>query len=141
MVTTIASILLLAVPGADPEPKVGVYSYHLGKKYAVLVTQAALDKAPVWKADADDPPLSARKAMKAAGAARARLVPDTADWKWDLRSAALWEASPGRWYWEVTFVAEYPRGGVVGRAPTLRLVVLMDGTVVEPEVSEDKPKR
>lgn len=63
MATALTTILLFTLPGSGSEPVVGVYSYALGKKYAVLVTQAALDKAPTWKAEADDPPLSARKAM------------------------------------------------------------------------------
>jgi hypothetical protein len=140
MVSAITAILLVVTPASGAGVRIEINSYGLGKRYAVVVTQAALDKAPAWKAEADDPPLPARKAMKLAGATKDRLVQDTKDWVWRQASAALEESTDGRWYWLVSYEAR-PRDGLLsGVAPYLRLVVLMDGTVVKPKVSDDRPR-
>src|SRR4051794_35689991 len=51
-------------PGGQMPPggRVVLWSYWQGKCYRVTITQAALDKAPAWKDDAENPPLAARKA-------------------------------------------------------------------------------
>src|SRR5262249_52766416 len=93
--------------------------------------EGAVDKAPVWKGDADSPPVSARKAMELADRLRGRLVKDT-DLKWIRGSVALEDAGRGQWFWVVSYTS-FPGSGFTGFHPPLRLVVLMDGTVVQPE--------
>jgi len=104
-----------------------------GKQYLVTVTQRALEKAPVWKDDAENPPLSARKAIRLADQLKSKLADDTDKWKWDRETASLVEWVPGRWYWLVSYEGRPTDGIASGNMPRVQLVVLMDGTVVEPK--------
>jgi hypothetical protein len=135
----LAPLVALVVAAQNPRD-VEVYSLAFGKVYRATVTRAALDKAPLWKEDADNPPLAARKAIKLAGEAKDRLFKDTDEWEWHRESVELCDAGRGRWYWTVTYRAYYKDIVHILRLPEVKLVVLMDGTVVEPAVVEDKPK-
>src|SRR5262245_476252 len=73
-------------------------SSAFGKVYRVTATEAALKKAPAWKDDADNPPLSARKAIKLADDARPRQFKDSDEWEWRRDSVELCDAGNGRWY-------------------------------------------
>ena len=130
-------VLLLLVPMSDPGVRVTIYSDPGDKGYIVNVTQAALDKAPVWKVDADTPPIPARTAMKLAAAMKGKLVKIPDGGRWELTSMLLVDARAGQWYWQANY--EWRRNGAsTGVPPYLRLVVLMDGTVIEPEAIEYK---
>jgi len=107
-------------------------SIAFGKVYWVTATVAALDKAPVWKDDAANPPLSARKAIKLADEARGRRFKDPDEWEWRRALVELCDAGKGRWYWSVRYQAYYKGIVYFLRLPEIYLLVLMDGTVVEP---------
>lgn len=110
------------------------YSYAAGKRFAVTVTEEAVAKAPAWADDADDPPLSARKAREAADAVRVRLVPDGLGGKWTLTRLSL-VPTAGGWVWKVGYRSPADGSDLRGE---LVLTVLMNGTVVEPEVTPSK---
>jgi hypothetical protein len=135
------TLLLVVFPVAnDDRGVIEIHSYALGKHYIVAVTQKQLDKSPIWKDDAENPPLSARKAMKLTATMKDNLVKDTDRLVWKQEGASLEEAGDNRWYWLISYRASDPRPGTgsTGQPPTLRLIVLMDGTVIEPQVSKDK---
>jgi hypothetical protein len=111
-------------------------SFSLDKCYIVTITDRALRKSPAWVVEAENPPLSAQKAIRLANEKRARLVEDTYDWKWEIETVSLNPAREGRWYWVVEYKAHF-RGHSTGIPPFLKLAVLMDGTVVEPTVTDD----
>jgi hypothetical protein len=111
-------------------------SYAFSKQYIVSISRAALEKAPSWKDDADNPPLSAKKAIKLANEMKDSLVKDTEDFKWKLESAALKPAGDGKWYWLVHYDAVF-QSAPTGQPNHLRLVVLMDGTVIKPVIKDD----
>jgi len=113
------------------------YNYVSGKKFATTVTEGAVAKAPAWKADAEDPPLSARKALASAKVALRRLLPAMKEGEFTLSSLSLTPLHGTGWYWAVTFQGQ----SLTGFPPTLRIVVLMDGAVVEPVVTEDSRKK
>jgi len=108
--------------------------------YTVTVTLGDLQKTPSWITRTENPPLTARKAMKRATDFKNTFVKDAPGWKWrfayiGLRHAATAGASE-KWYW-VAHYKEYPtHGGLGGAPPDLYVVVLMDGTVVKPVVKK-----
>jgi hypothetical protein len=140
MLLALAPLVALVAAAQEDPPAIEVYDLAFGKVYQVAVTRAALDKTPVWKEDADNPPLPARKAIKLADEARARLFKDTDEWEWHRESMGLRDAGGGRWYWSVRYRAYYKDIVYIIRLPEIHLVVLMDGTVVEPTVAEGKRK-
>jgi len=131
-------VAVAPLAAADPPaPRVTNNNYAFGKKYTSTVTQVALDRGPRWKADADDPPLPARKAIRAADALKVRVAKLADGWTWEFKGAALKPLGKDQWYWSVTYEAE--KEGVASFGPwRLELIVLMDGTAVEPVVTTDK---
>jgi hypothetical protein len=119
--------------------------YHLtsdafGKRYVVTISQPALDESPEWDAEADNPPLGARKALKLATDMKNSLVEDSEKFKWRLESLSLKPVPSGKWYWLANYEA-WPRGQFEGRTERLRLVVLMDGTAIQPEVMNIRKRK
>jgi hypothetical protein len=106
-------------------------SDYAGKRYDFEVTHAQVMASPDWADDAENPPLAARKALELAHAELATLLPDAAQWKnssitlQPLVSARKW-----------VYLLEFHHASVGdGPVDSMRLVVLMDGTVVKPRVS------
>jgi hypothetical protein len=118
-----------------------IYSYTLDKCYTVTVPREALKASPAWDVEQENPPLSARKAIKLANGKKGKLVRDSKDWKWNFSSASLQQGDEDQWYWLVSYEAWPKKGGLEGVAPFLRLVVLMDGTVIEPKEIADPRRR
>lgn len=112
-----------------------VDSFVLGRRFSVTITQRLLDKSSVWNDAVEPPPLAVGKATKLAEAMREELLKDTKDLKWNLHSVALCQAGERRWYWLITYEGFF-LGGISASPPRLQLVVLMDGTVLEPRVSD-----
>jgi hypothetical protein len=130
--------VLLALGIVHPTFGYTFYSYAGGKKFAVTVPDEAVKKAPAWKDDSDDPPLSARRALKAADAVKDRLLGDAkTGYKLDgltLEPYPLSKEGSG-WIWVANYRSTAGSAGVI---PFLRLAILMDGTVVEPVVTKDR---
>jgi hypothetical protein len=109
------------------------------KTLRVTLTTEDLERSPSWKTSADNPPLSAKKALQLATAKRLQIAKDRPDWKWELESLALKQAddTTDKWFWLVHFECFPTKGGIGGGLPDLRLVVLMDGRVIEPKVADE----
>ena len=140
MYRPVAFVILLVTLVPCRANKTGIYaeftSHAFGKQYVVAVTDNALEASPVWRDDAESPPVSARKAVKLADALRVKLVKDSKDFKWKRESAEiLFVDEPDRCLWHVHYEAHPVRGGETGIGPHLDLIVLMDGTILDPVVS------
>jgi hypothetical protein len=59
-------------------------SYAEGKKFKIDIVPKDVDRAPKWKEDEDNPPLSARKALKLANAVKERLVTEDEQHHWEV---------------------------------------------------------
>jgi hypothetical protein len=116
---------------------VSYHSYAISANYTVTVTREALAKSPLWKDDEENPPFSAKKAIKLANEMKDSLVEDSKDYKWKLDEATLKPAGGEKWYWLIRYEAQFQGGASIGVPPFLCLVVLMDGKVVKPEVKKD----
>ena len=129
------------------------YSYAFGKRYASGITIEKLTKLPSWNMQqSDSPPLPPGKAIRLANALKEKLVKEKLvmepkDYQWSVQSTTLtrldpvaWEGSKllDKWWWEVLYAAQFTGGGYTGPPIELRIVVLMDGTVIVPKVSDDK---
>lgn len=131
--------LILLAWKSDDQAIRGICSYAFGKQYTFAVTKAQLLKSPAWK-DGNNPPLSARKAIELATKLREKLVKDDDQYQWSFKEAALHKMAWDRWTWEVLFEARVKEGGSTGIPPYLNIMILMDGTVVEPTIKEMKDK-
>jgi hypothetical protein len=127
-------IVLVSLPTPLSASK-GLASYAEGKSFVVGIEDEDLLKSPAWKSDAQNPPLSARKAIELATEQQKALVKDSKGHKWEFVTADLTpDTSVDRWYWEVTFTAHVRPGGTPPGFESLRVIVLMDGRVLKPVI-------
>ena len=91
---------------------------------------------PEWKSDQENPPLSARKAIAIATGIVDKLKPYGDGVKMPPPTLKLRESS-GRWFW----VAYFSPNDWRRFNSTFPIVVLMDGTVVEPRPVAPPPAR
>jgi hypothetical protein len=118
------------------------YTTHLPGEPDELVADVRvedLEQAPPWRLEDENPPLSARDALKLAIAERDRLEavqPEQNRCKWWLEPVQLHPAGQNRWYWVVTYCG-FPPGVDGGRPYELVIPVLMDGRTIAPR---KKPK-
>ena len=112
------------------------HGYAVGKQVSVEVPDSI---GPPWVATEDNPPLSARQAITLAIAKRESMFDATQRHTWVLQHAALYpsDSQNGYWYWLVEFQEEFQHKSN-GRPGKLRLVVMMDGTVIEPILKDDE---
>jgi hypothetical protein len=134
-------VVLVVLQPATPEAGSIHYSYAYGKRFAFTVGEADIRKAPQWGEGDDNPPLSARKALKAANDELKGLVPQTADWTLESLNLHKWRGDDSRWYYIASFVAKPQREKPTalftsdGQPRSLRIPILMNGTAVHPEVT------
>lgn len=136
MRTIITIIIFLLTIHARAELVVShsLYSYAEGKKFDFEVTREQLMKAPVWKLQDDSPPLSPRKAEKAATTKFRKLLKDSKGWERDRIS--LEDMGDGvHWIYVIEFSHH---GNYDGLPPSLKIIVLMDGTIIEPKITDRK---
>jgi hypothetical protein len=109
-----------------------IWSFAPQHCFVAKLTNEALDRTPFWK-ETDNPPLSAKVAIRAADKKRAALVKDTLTHAWSLTEAAL-VPDKGKWYWRIRYELYPTRKDTLmsGRPYSIYILVLMDGTVVEP---------
>ena len=140
---TFIAFALLGQADSDEAEVAQLVGQAFGKKYIVTVTDAAIQKTPDWDDDAENPPVSAKKALKLATAMKDSLVKDSDKFKWEMRSLSLMEIE-GKWLWTATFLA-MKQGALSEPVPVsegeedlnhLSLAVLMDGTVIKPVIED-----
>jgi hypothetical protein len=131
---TLIAILFVALAThveADLIQSYSVPSLIGGKEFNSDVTREQLLKTPVWRLQDDLPPLSPRKADKLATAEFQKLVKDPTDFR--RRSISLLDMGDHiHWIYVVEFVWN---GAFIGPGPSIQIIVLIDGTVIEPKVT------
>lgn len=134
---TIITIIFFAIAiqvRAELVQSYSLVSYVAGERFTSTVTREQLLKTPVWRLQDDSPALSARKADELATAKFHQLLQERKDWRRDRIS--LEDMGDGlHWIYVVEF--DY-HGQLDGFAVPYRIVVLMDGTVVEAKASGEK---
>lgn len=120
------------------------YSFANGTSFNYRVTVKQMQAVPAWKEDADHPPLPARKAIRLARDFQRKSVTARKDHTWKFESAKLLlvDVKANQWIWVIRF-EEWPDEpqiengvGVGGMMGEFEVVILMDGTVVQPETTE-----
>lgn len=96
----------------------------------LFVTGEDLRHTPSWRADQENPPLSARKALRIADEEKARLLAKSKPETFKFYSLTLEEAGEGKWYWRALYFQERPGG--TGVPVSFTAIVLMNGKVVKP---------
>ena len=124
------------------------FTHFTNKVCEFTVTDVMVAGTPVWAEDAEYPPLSSRRALRAAKTALATVVSDTGEWKLEAVAMEPWDEH-GHWIYVVTLrhlTASLPDGTMhaarlvrVGVKPsTVSIPVLLSGVAVEPKITPPK---
>jgi hypothetical protein len=109
-----------------------------GGQYASTITPEMRDSSPDWTDDAQNPPLSARKALTLAEATLRATQKVNIDplLERELVGVRLIPLDGKKWCWEVSYEWHRHSGGESGIPYSFRVFVLMNGKTVEPEARE-----
>ncbi|MCE0497118.1 MAG: hypothetical protein LV481_04140 [Methylacidiphilales bacterium] len=122
------ALILLAQDTNDPIVQFGFESQ--GQTYNYIITEGMLDKSPAWT-NSDNPPLSLKSAEAIAQKYAAKEWPSQ---KLKVMTISLiWAKLVDRWYYEIIMESPDP---MEGPGSTYEVVILMDGTIVEPVKSK-----
>ncbi|MEM8672217.1 MAG: hypothetical protein AAGG48_32180 [Planctomycetota bacterium] len=132
------SITTFVIAGSD----VSTYSWFKQKSWVSAASEKQLIETKRWSTRNGEPPIAVGEAIRLAQPVFERLKDDVDGTYWMLDAVTLHPASPGnpeepftdnRWYWEVWYQM-YGDSGGSGSWPHIKLIVLMDKTVVEPKL-------
>jgi len=147
MKTLLAVAIFLSFVTPSFGQEVSVTSYAFGKKYSCNVPDEKLAKSPSWDMQSDNPPFPLGKAIRLANVVKGKLVKDSEEYKWHFMSVTLGRLSwmreddpkmKGKCWWSILYEAPLRYGASTGQPDSLIVVVLMDGTVIDPKVSDYK---
>jgi len=108
-------------------------SYRANKRYDFNLSQQMLEATPTWDQYQDNPPLSPRKALQAAGDYMKVLFPDGD--LWEVSQISL-QPVRDRWVYLIAFLGPIPKGYAEYMQSPVTLVVTMDGVAVPAVISE-----
>jgi hypothetical protein len=130
--------MIALVPASTSFAELGFPSRALKNAYITTLSDEVLERTPKWNETDENPPVSARKAISLANGLADKLEPDNdANWKRRLEGIQLCQKGQN-WFWQAEYEWRPRIGGLGGLPPFLTIIVLMDGTVVQPKVTADK---
>ena len=134
-IITFAVMLISAASAIGGEcRRCSFYSNVDEKTLVAEVTRDRIATTPIWLAKAENPPLSARRAIQLARKQMESLVADRNGWR--LESVQLLDVGDLHWMYLVEFM-QFSEDVALGDS-TLRIPVLMDGAVIGPRPTEGK---
>ena len=138
----VVAAVLLILPRfllAQVESSAAGHARADGKQLWFPVTAADVRQAPTWPQDAENPPLPPREAIAIARRQLSGLVSDPA--VWEFEEICLSRFSEDRWAYFVRFRREYGPNVAVTGGDYFHIPVLMNGTTVEPKITDVGPHR
>jgi hypothetical protein len=131
-------IALVAAPMCFGEgfiSKLSTYGKVGHKRFTFTVTAADIAKTPACVRGARHPPLSRRQAQTIAHNVLRKYLGNTAEWR--FRECLLFDTGDHRhWTYYVGFDRKYPNQASEIEPDQFNVPVLMDGTVVAPQVRD-----
>ena len=111
---------------------------YAGKCYEFSVSAEQQADCPKWDKEKDaNPPVPAAEAL--AKATEFITTIKTADGlSWELEELALVKVTFGGWMWQARYCLTKERGLMSGVWPRMPCWILMDGTIIQPRITEDK---
>jgi hypothetical protein len=113
-----------------------IYSGVYGEIYVVRIPNELIGKSPSWVHGMFEPPLSRQRAIELADEVYHSFVQvkldDAEGYHWELGDAIERQAGGDKWFWCVYYHHFTPV--LFGYPEELVVVVLMDGTVLKPEL-------
>jgi hypothetical protein len=110
------------------------FSYN-GFTYTYHLSTSDIAHTPSWNPLKGEPPVSLRKALEIATVNLHRFVKDADGW--DVSHIDLKQMDTGKWIYEISFGCIH-RGCINQTGSDFPILLKMDGSVVEPEVTPSR---
>jgi hypothetical protein len=108
---------------------------YSGKHYTFVVTERQQERCPKWDTEKEaNPPFPAAKALAKANEFIATLKTKDSLF-WEFKALALVEMNG--WLWQARYRLSKTVGMMTGAWPEMECWILMDGTVIQPQITED----
>jgi len=138
----IASLLLLTLTAAFCQDQDRVVRRILdrhpsGSSYEVVVHESDLRRAPLWRDDEESPPLSPQQAKRMAKAYVSQFIPESRNWRVERLSLEPINARD-QWIYVVDFCPVPIGGSTFGNATPFQIVILLDGTLLQPQMTNNR---
>jgi len=115
------------------------FSYVARERFDFTVRQDDAEGLPPWNELIEDPPLPPRRAILLAQSQLEKLVSDADKWTFaGLRLQPL--KVKDAWVYVIDFHGPLPPGVIDGSSPLMSIVVLMNGSAIQPTRSPWSPK-
>ena len=133
LITSIFAILVFG--GLTFAQSISGASFLDGKKYSYEIDEKALAKTSPWDPEREPPRMSVQEVISVARAGLKRFVSKSDD-RWQVYEVELQRiGETGRkWIYEVKFVCYLDK---CRASDTFNVWVKLDGTILEPNISED----
>ena len=136
-IAILALVTATAVPG-ELFDHFSVYGKANGRSYKFTAAKSAVLTTPVWERQSEHPPLSPRRAEEIARRQLREFVANGNDWL--LQSVTLSPLGDDlHWVYTVTFMPPLPENVAHTGVDEMQLLVLLDGSVVKPEITPISP--
>ena len=135
-VLAIAMLTFVAATAASRElfEHFAVYGKANGRSYTFTALKSVVAKTPVWDRQTEHPPLPPRRAEEIARRQLREFVPNGNDWL--LQGITLSPLGDDlHWVYTVTFMPPLREDVAETGVDELQLLVLLDGSVVKPEIT------
>jgi hypothetical protein len=139
ILTLIAFVFLAATSVAgELYERYSVSGKANGQSYEFAATKAELAKAPVWPVGTERPPLAPRRAEEIARKQLLQLLPGGLDWRLEgITVSPLGDDL--HWVYVVEFSPPLCPDVALFGADYMRLLVLLDGSVIKPKITPIPP--
>ena len=108
---------------------------HDGKRYTFIVTERQQASCPKWHAENEaNPPVPAAEALAKANEFIAAIKTKDSLF-WEFKALALVDMDG--WMWQARYRLSKKVAMTTGAWPEMECWILMDGTVIQPQITED----
>lgn len=140
MLSALASLAVAVTALTQADDDIGrnvVESHAFGKTYWSRIVRNVVNQTPPWNDNDENPPVSARRALKLSEKVLRSIAKAPDGWKWKAVNANLLlvEDAP-IWFVRYQGISADPTESRDSEHE-ITLVVLMDGTVIKPVVAEE----
>jgi hypothetical protein len=125
---SVLSLTLLQLNAAEKPVELKTINTYQDKIYELVTLSSEIEMAPLWKEEQENPPLSARAAVKIAQQYVAKHVPNSERWDVSVIMLTTCGTREGQWMYNVSFAMHDGKAPILGTMRGFQVPVLLNGS-------------